>query len=253
MAKPSLSSSSSSSSWLARVGGVEEVVVRTLEEVPEGATHWSKRELAKRVGISPTSVHRIWRAFGLQPWRTEDFKISPDPLLIDKVRDVVGLYLDPPERALVLCVDEKSQIQALDRTQPGLPLKKGRAGTMTHDYKRHGTTTLFAALDVATGAGQQGEDLVEAEAFGQPSTRCRGLNRLRDIEFHTAQNYTTDTAIEDAVKLDIPHAAYLQPRPLTRRQRIRKLQPPSSPRTTRPTSRATTRAASRACRRASTS
>jgi len=130
---------------------VEEVVVRTLEETPEGATHWSKRELARRVGISPTSVHRIWRAFGLQPWRTEDFKISPDPLLIDKVRDVVGLYLNPPQQAIVLCVDEKSQIQALDRTQPGLPIKKGRCGTMTHDYKRNGTTTLFAALETLEG------------------------------------------------------------------------------------------------------
>jgi transposase len=106
---------------------VEEVVVRTLEEVPEGATHWSKRELAKRAGISATSVHRIWRAFGLQPWRTEDFKISPDPLLIDKIRDVIGLYLAPPDGAVVFAVDEKPQIQALERTAPVLPMLPGSA------------------------------------------------------------------------------------------------------------------------------
>src|SRR5947199_10299711 len=104
---------------------VEEVVVRTLEEVPEGATHWSKRELAKQVGISPASVLRIWHAFGLQPWRTEDFKISPDPLLIDKIRDVVGLYLAPPDGAVVFVVDEKPQIQALERTAPVLPMLPG--------------------------------------------------------------------------------------------------------------------------------
>ena len=108
---------------------VEEVVVRTLEEVPEGATHWSKRELARRVGISPTSVHRIWRAFGLQPWRTEDFKISPDPLLIDKIRDVVGLYLAPPANAAVFAVDEKPQIQALERTAPCCRCSPGRAAS----------------------------------------------------------------------------------------------------------------------------
>jgi transposase len=130
---------------------VEEVVVRTLEETPEGATHWSKRELAKRVGISPTSVHRIWRAFGLQPWRTEDFKISPDPLLIDKIRDVVGLYLAPPANAVVFAADEKPQIQALERTAPVLPMIPGVPGRRSHDYIRHGTTDLFAALNTATG------------------------------------------------------------------------------------------------------
>ena len=106
---------------------VEEVVVRTLEEVPEGGTHWSKRELARQAGISPTSVHRIWRSFGLQPWRTEAFKVSPDPLLIDKIRDVVGLYLAPPANAVVFSVDEKPQIQALSRTAPVLPMVPGRA------------------------------------------------------------------------------------------------------------------------------
>src|SRR5216110_212450 len=130
---------------------VEEVVVRTLEEVPAGATHWSKRELAKRVGISATSVHRIWRAFGLQPWRTEEFKISPDPLLIDKIRDVIGLYLAPPANAAVFAVDEKPQIQALERTAPVLPMIPGVPERRSFDYVRHGTIDLFAALNTATG------------------------------------------------------------------------------------------------------
>jgi transposase len=130
---------------------VEDVVVRTLEEVPEGATHWSKRELARKTGISPTSVQRIWRAFGLQPWRTETFKISPDPLLIDKIRDVVGLYLAPPANAAVFSVDEKPQIQALERTAPVLPMLPGTPERRSFDYERHGTTDLFAALNIATG------------------------------------------------------------------------------------------------------
>jgi transposase len=130
---------------------VEEVVVRTLEEVPEGATHWSKRELARRAGISPTSVHRIWRSFGLHPWRAEDFKISADPLLIDKIRDVVGLYLAPPANAAVFAVDEKPQIQALQRTAPVLPMIPGVPERRSHDYVRHGTIDLFAALNTATG------------------------------------------------------------------------------------------------------
>src|SRR5713101_4819473 len=130
---------------------VEEVVVRTLEETPEGATHWSKRELARQIGISPTSVHRIWRAFGLQPWRTETFKISPDPLLIDTIRDVVGLYLAPPANAAVFAVDEKPQIQALERTAPVLPMMPGVPERRSFDYVRHGTIDLFAALNIATG------------------------------------------------------------------------------------------------------
>ncbi|MFG3225376.1 IS630 family transposase [Kitasatospora sp. NPDC048194] len=130
---------------------VEEVVVRTLEEVPEGGTHWSKRELARKVGISPSSVLRIWHAFGLQPWRTEVFKVSPDPLLIDKVRDVVGLYLAPPANAVVFAVDEKPQIQALERTAPVLPMLPGVPERRSFDYVRHGTIDLFAALDIATG------------------------------------------------------------------------------------------------------
>jgi transposase len=130
---------------------INKVVDLTLHAKPPAATHWSVRSMAKASGLSPSSVQRIWKAHGLKPHLTRTFKLSRDPLFEQKVADVVGLYLDPPERALVLSVDEKSQIQALDRTQPGLPMKKGRAGTMTHDYKRHGTTTLFAALDVASG------------------------------------------------------------------------------------------------------
>ena len=130
---------------------VEKVVVETLERTPPGATHWSTREMAKHQGLSHTTVGRIWRAFGLQPHRSETFAISRDPLLVEKVRDIVGLYMNPPENALVLCVDEKSQIQALNRTQPVLPMRIGEVERRTHDYDRHGTTTLFAALDVATG------------------------------------------------------------------------------------------------------
>lgn len=130
---------------------VEAVVVRTLEKTPRGATHWSTRSMAKATGLSRSSINRIWQAFGLQPHRCETFKLSPDPQLIDKIRDVVGLYVDPPQHAIVLCVDEKSQIQALDRTQPLLPMRPGQIERRTHDYKRHGTTSLFAALDVATG------------------------------------------------------------------------------------------------------
>ncbi|WP_198358438.1 IS630 family transposase [Streptomyces fildesensis] len=130
---------------------VEEVVVRTLEETPAGGTHWSKRELSKVVGISPASVLRIWHAFGLQPWRTETFKISPDPLLIDKIRDVVGLYLAPPANAAVFAVDEKPQIQALERTAPVLPMLPGVPERRSFDYVRHGTVDLFAALNTVTG------------------------------------------------------------------------------------------------------
>jgi len=130
---------------------IEQVVVATLERTPKGATHWSTRTMAKHQGLSHTTVGRIWRAFGLQPHRSETFTISRDPRLIEKVRDIVGLYMSPPENALVLCVDEKSQIQALNRTQPVLPMRIGEVERRTHDYDRHGTTTLFAALDVATG------------------------------------------------------------------------------------------------------
>jgi transposase len=129
---------------------IEQVIVRTLESTPRGATHWSTRGMAKAMGFSNATISRIWRAFGLQPHRSETFKLSKDPQLIDKVRDIVGLYLNPPDHAVVLCVDEKSQIQALDRTQPMLPMRPGQVERRTHDYKRHGTTTLCAALDAKT-------------------------------------------------------------------------------------------------------
>jgi transposase len=130
---------------------VQLVVDATLHSRPPGQTHWSIREMAKAQGLSRMAVQRIWKQHNLQPHRLKTFKLSRDKHFVEKLRDVVGLYLSPPEKALVLCVDEKSQIQALDRTQPGLPLKKGRCGTMTHDYKRHGTTTLFAALNMLDG------------------------------------------------------------------------------------------------------
>jgi transposase len=129
-----------------------EIVRLTTQTAPEAATHWSTRTLAAKAGISDTSVLRIWQANGLKPHRVKSFKVSRDPKFVEKLEDIVGLYMSPPEHALVLCCDEKSQVQALDRTQPGLPLKKGRAATMTHDYKRHGTTTLFAALNTLDGS-----------------------------------------------------------------------------------------------------
>ena len=153
---------------------VDAVIAKTLEGVPAGSTHWSTRSMAREAGLSQTAVSRIWRAFGLQPHRQETFKLSSDPLFVEKVRDIVGLYLDPPMKAMVLCVDEKSQIQALDRTQPLLPLAPGIPERRTHDYARHGTTTLFAALDIATG-----------EVIGQTHRRHRGaefLQFLRTIE-----------------------------------------------------------------------
>jgi len=130
---------------------VARLVELTTQSMPEAATHWSTRKMATKLGVSAASVSRHWRANGLKPHLVRGFKVSRDPKFVEKLEDIVGLYMAPPEHALVLCCDEKSQVQALDRTQPGLPLKKGRAGTMTHDYKRHGTTTLFAALNVLDG------------------------------------------------------------------------------------------------------
>lgn len=130
---------------------IEAVIVKTLESLPADATHWSSRSMAKTSGLSVSSVQRIWRAFGLQPHRIETFKLSTDPEFVAKVRDVVGLYVSPPEHAVVLCVDEKSQIQALDRSQPMLPMRPGQPARRSHDYRRHGTTSLFAALDIITG------------------------------------------------------------------------------------------------------
>ncbi len=153
---------------------IDALIAKTLESVPEGATHWSTRTIARETGMTQTAVSRIWRAFGLQPHRQETFKLSSDPLFVEKVRDIVGLYLDPPLKAMVLCVDEKSQIQALDRTQPILPLAPGIPERRTHDYTRHGTTTLFAALDIATG-----------EVIGEMHRRHRSaefLQFLRTIE-----------------------------------------------------------------------
>lgn len=150
---------------------VERVVVQTLEAKPQAATHWSTRSMAEASGLSQTAVSRIWRAFGLQPHRTETFKLSADPQFVEKVRDVVGLYMNPPERAIVLCVDEKSQVQALDRSQPLLPMRPGQPERHTHDYFRHGTTSLFAALNVATG-----------EVIGRCHRRHRHQEFLRFLE-----------------------------------------------------------------------
>jgi transposase len=150
---------------------VEQVIIDTLEKRPDDATHWSTRTLAKQLDLSHATVGRIWRAFGLQPHRSETFKLSRDPLFVEKVRDVVGLYLDPPDRALVLSVDEKSQIQALDRTAPILPMTFGSPERRTHDYRRHGTTSLFAALDVATG-----------KVIGECHRRHRSQEFLRFLE-----------------------------------------------------------------------
>ena len=171
---------------------VARIIHETLHTTPKGATHWSCRTMAARAGVSPDTVNRIWRDHGLQPHRVETFKLSNDPRFMEKLTDVVGLYLNPPENAIVLCVDEKSQIQALDRTQPGLPMKPGRAGTMTHDYKRHGTTTLFAAME-----------MLEGRVIGQCLPRHRHQEFLRflkrldaefpeDLELHLIlDNYAT--------------------------------------------------------------
>jgi transposase len=152
------------------------IVERTLQTLPPQATHWSQRSLAKALALSDSTVGRVWRAHGLKPHLTRTFKVSNDPRFMEKLEDVIGLYLNAPEHALVLCCDEKSQVQALDRTQPGLPLKKGRAGTMTHDYVRHGTTTLFAALNVADGT-----------LIGQCQERHRHQEWLKFLQFIDAQ------------------------------------------------------------------
>ena len=171
---------------------IARVVEMTLRDKPAAATHWSARTLAKAAGLSHRSVQRIWAAHGLKPHLTKTFKLSNDKQFVDKVVDVVGLYLAPPDNALVLSVDEKSQIQALDRTQPGLPMKKGRAGTMTHDYKRHGTTTLFAALDVATGKviGQCMKRHRHQEWLKFLRTVDRGTPKALDLHL-IADNYAT--------------------------------------------------------------
>jgi transposase len=158
---------------------IEAIVVKTLEEKPKGATHWSTRDMAKASGVSASSVQRIWRAFSLQPHRTETFKLSSDPQFVEKVRDIVGLYLDPPDKALVICVDEKSQIQALDRTQPLLPMRPGQIERRTHDYERHGTTTLFAGLIAAVTAQT---DVQAGTVIGQcmPRHRAQEFRKFLD-------------------------------------------------------------------------
>lgn len=164
---------------------VERVVTLTLETTPDDATHWSTRSMARRTGMSQSAISRIWRAFSLQPHRTETFKLSSDPLFIEKVRDIVGLYLDPPDKALVLCVDEKSGIQALDRTAPVLPMRPGQVERRTHDYSRHGATDLFAALDVATG---------------RVIASCR--RRHRSVEFRKFLN-EVDASVPDDLDIHI--------------------------------------------------
>ena len=170
----------------------QQVVDATLHTEPPRATHWSLRTMAAAQGLSPASIHRIWHAHGLQPHRVRTFKLSADPRFVEKLTDVVGLYVDPPDKALVFCVDEKSQIQALQRSQPGLPMKPGRAGTMTHDYKRHGTTTLFAALNVL-----EGTVIGSCLARHRPQEFRKFLNLLDaetppDVEIHAiVDNYAT--------------------------------------------------------------
>jgi len=158
---------------------IEAIIVKTLEEKPKGATHWSTRDMAKASGVSASSVQRIWRAFSLQPHRSETFKLSTDPQFVEKVRDIVGLYLDPPDKALVICVDEKSQIQALDRKQPLLPMRPGQIERRTHDYKRHGTTTLFAGL-IAAVTGEI--DVKAGTVIGQcmPRHRAQEFRKFLD-------------------------------------------------------------------------
>jgi len=185
---------------------VAEVVNRTLHEKPPGATHWSTRTLAPLVGLSHTQVHRIWRDHGLKPHRVDTFKLSTDPHFVEKLHDVVGLYLDPPEKAIVFSVDEKSQVQALDRTQPGLPMKRGRAETRTHDYKRHGTTTLFAALDIATG-----------EVIGECKKRHRHdefLSFLKRLERETSKELELHLIVDNYATHKHPHVkAWLERHP----------------------------------------
>jgi transposase len=176
---------------------VEEVVAKTLEETPRGETHWSRRSMARAVGLSADTIGRIWHAFGLQPHRSESFKLSPDPQLIEKVRDIVGLYMSPPTNAVVLCVDEKSQIQALERTQPLLPLRPGQVERHTHDYARHGTTTLFAALNVATG-----EVLKRCEKKHRHQEYLRFLN---DIDAHVPHDLDVHIVVDNYSTHKTPH------------------------------------------------
>lgn len=193
---------------------IKQVVEATLHTTPPHATHWSVRTMARAQDLSPATIQRIWDAHGLQPHRTKTFQLSKDKRFVEKLTDVVGLYMNPPEKALVLCVDEKSQIQALDRTQPGLPMKKGRCGTFTHDYKRHGTTTLFAALN-----------LLDGTVIGECMARHRHqefLNFLRKIDRETplnidlhliVDNYATHTHPRVQIWLSRHRRFHLHPTP----------------------------------------
>lgn len=187
---------------------IEDVIVRTLESTPRGATHWSTREMARATGLSAMTISRVWRAFGLKPHRTETFKLSPDPLLIDKVRDIVGLYLQPPTHAVVFCVDIKPQIQALDRTAPLLPLQPGQVERRTHDYQRHGTTSLYAALDVDTG-----------KVLGQTFSRQRA-REFRTFLGHIDANVPAGLDVHIILDNASPHKSALIRRWLARHPRF---------------------------------
>lgn len=183
---------------------VEAVITKTLESTPRDATHWSTRSMAEASGLSPTTVRRIWKAFELKPHRVETFKLSNDPQFIEKVRDIVGLYLNPPDRALVLCADEKGQIQALDRTQPIFPMRPGTPELRTHDYRRHGTTSLFAALDVASG-----------KVIGELHRRHRSIE-FRSFLDHIEREVPTDLGVHLILDNSSTHKS-----PLIRRWLIR--------------------------------
>jgi len=177
---------------------IEEIITRTLETTPDNATHWSTRSMARASGVSISSVHRIWKAFSLQPHRVETFKLSKDPQFIEKVRDIVGLYLNPPENAVVVCIDEKSQIQALERTQPLLPMRPGQIERRTHDYQRHGTTTLFAALIAATNAVT---DVQAGSVIGKcmPRHRAREFHKfLGEVERNVPEGFEYHVVIDNA-------------------------------------------------------
>ena len=169
---------------------IASTIRKTLETRPKGGTHWSLRSMAKEIGHAPSTVHRIRRAFGLQPHRVQTFKLSTDPLFVEKVRDIVGLYLSPPERAIVLCIDEKSQVQALDRTQPLFPMRPGQVERRTHDYKRHGTTSLFAALDVKAGT-IVGKCMARHRASEFPNSWTRSSGMCRPTSTFTSSWTTT--------------------------------------------------------------
>jgi transposase len=180
---------------------IEEIVVRTLEAKPADATHWSTRGMARASGVSASSVHRIWRAFSLQPHRSETFKLSTDPQFVEKVRDIVGLYLDPPDKALVICIDEKSQIQALDRTQPLLPMRPGQVERRTHDYERHGTTTLFAGLVAAVTAETAKMSVAPGSVIGtcMPRHRAQEFRKfLNEVERNVPEDLDVHVVMDNA-------------------------------------------------------